>query len=60
MPSSFCPGLNVSQCDVTENSDTIVTIVYNPLPVTTSYTIKMPVKDQTYLTFCAGIIEKKL
>ena len=39
----FCHLLNVTQCDVTESSDTFVVNVYNPLARTVDKFVRLPV-----------------
>jgi hypothetical protein len=39
----FCHLLNVTQCDVTENSNTFVVNVYNPLARTINKFVRLPV-----------------
>lgn len=45
---SQCPLLNTSQCDVTEQRDTLVVIVYNPLARPVSQYVRLPVKQREY------------
>uniref|UniRef100_A0A336M0Y1 Alpha-mannosidase n=1 Tax=Culicoides sonorensis TaxID=179676 RepID=A0A336M0Y1_CULSO len=50
-PFSFtsCPYLNISSCDVSENSEKFIVTVYNPLAHTVFEYIKVPVTGDNYL-----------
>lgn len=41
----FCPLLNISQCDITEQNQAVIVTVYNPLPRRNSYVIRLPLKS---------------
>jgi len=41
----FCHLLNVTQCDVTENSPTFVVTVYNPLARTIDKFVRVPIVE---------------
>lgn len=43
-----CPDLNISSCDVSENSNKFVVTVYNPLAHSTFQKIRVPVADNNY------------
>lgn len=43
-----CPNLNISSCDVSENSDRFVVTVYNPLAHSTYQNVRVPVIDNNY------------
>ncbi len=43
--TQFCHLLNITQCDVTENSNSFVVNVYNPLPRPVSKYVRLPVMD---------------
>lgn len=43
-----CILLNISQCNASEQSDTFVVTVYNPLARSTSRFIRVPVPPQYY------------
>lgn len=38
----YCPLLNISQCEVMDNSENVILMVYNPLPRTSDFVIRVP------------------
>ena len=42
----------MTQCDVTENSDSFVVNIYNPLPRTVSPYVRLPVQSTNFEIIC--------
>lgn len=54
-PQQYCLLLNVSECHVTEGSDSnLVVTLYNPLAFSVSHTVRLPVSDSQHriVTYC--------
>ena len=45
----FCPFLNMSQCHVTEESQSFVVTLYNPLSFSVSHMVRLPVVSSDYV-----------
>lgn len=45
-----CPLLNISQCDATENRQSFYVSVYNPLPRTRSWVMRLPITYHAHAT----------
>ncbi|XP_076263633.1 lysosomal alpha-mannosidase-like [Rhynchophorus ferrugineus] len=48
LPLNSCLLANVSQCAISENSDTFVVTIYNPLSRAVNKVVTLPVKDGNY------------
>lgn len=46
-----CPDLNISSCDVSENSEKFMVTFYNPLAHSTHQYVRVPVSDSEYEVF---------
>ena len=43
-PKTYCPNLNSTDCPITENSETFIIFIYNPLSHKTNTYIRLPVR----------------
>lgn len=48
IPFTSCPLLNISQCDSSENQDSFVVTIYNPLSKPVTKFVKVPVTSSNY------------
>uniref|UniRef100_A0A182QYP4 Alpha-mannosidase n=1 Tax=Anopheles farauti TaxID=69004 RepID=A0A182QYP4_9DIPT len=46
---TYCKQANVSACEVTENSDNVVVLLYNPLGHSSDDFVRLPVKEGSYV-----------
>lgn len=48
IPFTSCPLLNISQCEWSENQDSFVVTIYNPLSKPATKFVKVPVTSSNY------------
>ena len=48
-PAYFCPKLNISECDPTEDLDWMIMMIFNPLGQHTDKWIRLPVNSSNYI-----------
>ena len=50
--AQFCHLLNITQCEVSENADSFIVNVYNPLPRSLDKFVRLPVQGTNFEVKC--------